>query len=238
MNIPRPPHSWRLSPRRAIALQKQMAELVCQAPLSGTPRFIAGVDAAFSPDEQWCIAGVVLWDLQERCVKERHTARRKLNFPYIPGLLSFREIPAWVAALRKLRQTPDVLLCDGHGLAHPRRFGIACHLGILCGLPSIGCGKSRLIGTHDAPALARGSRAALVHKEQVIGAVLRTQTGINPVYVSVGHQIDLSTAVAIVLRCATQYRLPEPTRLADHLVAEAKRALKARSQGPRSDGCH
>ncbi len=226
MKIARPPHSWRLTPRQAIALQIQMSGLVCRTGSAEGLRFVAGLDGAFSPDGRQCIAGVVLWDLRERRVAEQHTATRKLNFPYIPGLLSFREIPAWVAALRKLRQPPDVLMCDGHGIAHPRRFGIASHLGVLCGLPAAGCAKSRLVGTHVEPPVRRGGRAPLRDKDEVIGTVLRTQTGIRPVYVSIGHRMGLASAESLVLDCALKYRLPEPTRLADRLVAAAKASMR------------
>ncbi|HXP63486.1 MAG TPA: deoxyribonuclease V, partial [Dongiaceae bacterium] len=225
MRVPRAPHSWRLTPKQAIALQREMSGLVCRSGSAEGFRFVAGLDGAFSPDGSQCIAGVVLWDLQERRVAEQHTATAKLSFPYIPGLLSFREIPAWVAALRKLRQAPDVLMCDGQGIAHPRRFGIASHLGVICGLPAAGCAKSRLVGTHDEPAVRRGGRAPLRDKDEIIGTVLRTQTGINPVFVSVGHRLGLASAEAMVLECALKYRLPEPTRLADRLVAAAKASM-------------
>jgi deoxyribonuclease V len=226
MKIARAPHSWRLTPRQAIALQKEMSGLVCRSGSAEGLRFVAGLDGAFSPDGRRCIAGVVLWDLQERRVVEQQTAAAKLSFPYIPGLLSFREIPAWVAALRKLRQAPDVLICDGQGIAHPRRFGIASHLGVLCGLPAVGCAKSRLVGAHDEPPARRGARAPLRDKDEVIGTVLRTRTGIRPVYVSIGHRIDLASAEALVLECALKYRLPEPTRLADRLVAAARASMR------------
>ena len=226
MKIARPPHSWRLTPRQAIALQREMSGLVRRTGSAEGFRFVAGLDGAFSPDGSRCIAGVVLWDLRERRVVERQIATAKLRFPYIPGLLSFREVPAWVAALRKLRQAPDVLMCDGQGIAHPRRFGIASHLGVLCGLPSIGCAKSRLVGAHDEPPARRAGRAPLLDKDEVIGTVLRTQNGIRPVYVSIGHRIDLASAEALVLDCALKYRLPEPTRLADRLVAVAKAATR------------
>ncbi|MGO8675408.1 MAG: deoxyribonuclease V [Limisphaerales bacterium] len=226
MKIPRAPHSWRLSPRQAIALQGKMRGLVCRVGSGEEFRFVAGLDGAFSRDGSRCIAGVVLWDLRERGVVERQVATGKLRFPYIPGLLSFREVPAWVAALRKLRQAPDALMCDGQGIAHPRRFGIASHLGVLCGLPSIGCAKSRLVGAHDEPPARRGGRAPLLDKDEVIGTVLRTQDGIRPVYVSIGHRLDLASAEALVLACTLKYRLPEPTRLADRLVAEAKKGVK------------
>ncbi len=227
LKIPPPPHSWRLTPRRAIALQKRLRGLVSQEAFAGEALLIAGLDGAFTTDGQQCIAGVVLWDLRDQSVVEQHIALRKLRFPYIPGLLSFRELPAWLAALRKLERPPDILMCDGQGLAHPRRFGIASHIGVLCGLPTIGCAKSRLVGTHADPPNRRGAGAPLYDKEERIGTVLRTQTGIRPLYVSVGHRIDLPTAEKVVLRCAVRYRLPEPTRLADRLVAQAKRGATA-----------
>ena len=222
MKVPRAPHSWRLSPRQAIALQREMRTLVNPVKRPGEFRFIAGLDGAFSRDGTQCIAGVVLWDLAEQRVVEQHTAQRRLEFPYIPGLLSFREIPAWVAALRQLDHPPDVLMCDGQGLAHPRRFGIASHLGVLCCLPAIGCAKSRLVGTHQEPPARQGGRTPLLDGEEVIGTVLRTKDGVRPLFISLGHLIDLATAEALVLACARKYRLPEPTRLADRLVAEAK----------------
>lgn len=223
MKLPRALHSWSLSPRQAIALQQQMAGLVSRAKPRRAIRFVAGLDAAFSKDEQRCFSAVVLWDMRTEFVVEQHTATRRLTFPYVPGLLSFREIPTLLAALRKLKRRPDLLMCDGQGLAHPRRFGLACHLGVVCDLPSLGCAKSRLIGIHAAPARVRGSPAALLDHRERIGTVLRTQTGIKPVYVSIGHRIDLQTAEEIVLACATRYRLPEPTRLADRLVTAFKR---------------
>jgi deoxyribonuclease V len=227
MKLPRPLHSWSLSPRQAVTLQQRMARLVSQTRTPREPSFIAGLDAAFSKDERRCFSAVVLWDICEQRVVEEHTASRKLTFPYVPGLLSFREVPVLLTALRNLKRQPDLLMCDGQGVAHPRRFGLACHLGVICGLPSLGCAKSRLIGTHAAPARRRGSRAALFDRGEVIGTVLRTQTGVKPVYVSIGHQIDLPTAEEIVLACATCYRLPEPTRLADKLVAAFKRQVMA-----------
>jgi deoxyribonuclease V len=223
VKIPRPPHRWSLSPREAVAVQRRLAASVRVAPPRRRLRLVAGVDAAFSRDGRRCIGGVVLWDLEEGAVAERHVAFERLAFPYVPGLLSFREAPALVAALRKLRRDPDILLCDGHGLAHPRRFGIACHLGVLADLPSAGCAKSRLIGSHGDPAARRGSRQPLRDGDEIVGAVLRTRTGVKPVFVSVGHRCDLASVERLVLACGGGYRLPEPTRLADQLVAAAKR---------------
>jgi deoxyribonuclease V len=223
VKIPRPPHRWSLSPREAVAVQRRLAVSVRVAPPRRRLRLVAGVDAAFSRDGRHCIGGVVLWDLKEGAVAERHVAFKRLAFPYVPGLLSFREAPALVAALRGLRRAPDILLCDGHGLAHPRRFGIACHLGVLADLPSVGCAKSRLTGSHGDPAVRRGSRQPLRDGGEIVGAVLRTRTGVKPVFVSVGHRCDLASAERLVLACGAGYRLPEPTRLADQLVAAAKR---------------
>jgi deoxyribonuclease V len=157
-----------------------------------------------------------------------------VRFPYVPGLLSFREAPGLLAVLRRLRRVPDVLLCDGHGRAHPRRFGLACHVGLLAGLPSVGCAKSLLAGRHGRLGERRGSRSPLrettLQREEIIGTALRTRDGVRPVYVSVGHRIDLASAEALVLECAVGFRIPEPTRRADHLVARACRDWATRSR--------
>jgi len=225
MDVAAAPHRWSVTPQQASAIQRRLAVLVRQEPLGRPPRFVAGVDAAFSRDDRRCLAAAVVWDLRQRTLVEQHVAVRLLTFPYVPGLLSFREGPAVLAALRQLRTVPDVLICDGHGLAHPRRFGVACHVGVILSRPTIGCAKSRLIGAHREPGPRRGAVAPLIDHGEVVGSVLRTQDGINPVFVSVGHLIDLRGAQQIVLACATRYRLPEPTRLADQLVGAAKRVL-------------
>ena len=222
MKIPPAPHRWSLAPREAAAVQRRLAGAVREVRPRRALRFVAGLDAAFSPDGERCIAGVVLWDRFERAVVEERVAARKLSFPYVPGLLSFREAPALLAALRKLRAPADVLLCDGQGLAHPRRFGIACHLGVLTGLPSVGCAKSRLVGEHREPGRRRGASAALKHRGEVVGCVLRTRDDVKPLFVSVGHRIDLASAEQLVLDCAGGRRLPEPTHLADRLVSRAR----------------
>lgn len=224
MKIPPPPHRWSVTPARAIAIQRELAARVRLRPLRGPLRRIAGVDAAFSRDGEFCIAGVVVWDRFGRRVVERSAARQRLRFPYIPGLLSFREAPAILAALRKLTREPDLLMCDGHGLAHQRRFGIACHVGLLAALPAMGCAKSRLVGEYPPPGPARGSRSPLVHRGELVGAALRTRDSVKPVYVSAGHDIDLPSAIRVALQCSSGYRLPEPVRLADRYVAEVKRA--------------
>ena len=223
MNIPRIPHNWQISVQKALAVQRSLAKKVVVQRPAKPLRFICGIDAAYSTDGKQCIAGVVLWDVLKQQVIEQHTAINRMPLPYIPGLLTFREGPAVVKALRKLNNVPDVLLFDGQGIAHPRRLGIASHMGVLLNMPAIGCAKSRLVGTYVEPEPAKGSFTELVYDNEVIGAVLRTRAQVNPVFISIGHLIDLQSAVGIVLRCAVKYRLPEPTRLADQLVGRAKK---------------
>lgn len=224
VKISRVPHSWNLAPSEAIAVQRRLASRVRTTPPRRDPQIFAGVDCAFSPDGSRCLAAAVCWH-PVRGVLEECIAARPLRFPYVPGLLSFREAPAVLAALRALRIVPDALMVDGHGLAHPRRFGIACHVGVLCGLPTVGVAKSRLCGEHREPGRSRGARAALTHHGERIATVLRTREDVRPVYVSIGNAVDLPAAVRWVLRAGGGYRLPEPTRLADRAVARAKRSL-------------
>lgn len=225
MKVPRPLHRWDVAPRQAVAIQEALAKRVkVRGALDGA-RLVAGADLAFAADGARCVAGVVVWDLAERAVVEERIAVRPVRFPYVPGLLSFREAPALLAAIRKLRLEPDVFLLDGQGLAHPRRFGLACHVGVLIDRPSVGCAKSRLIGQHAEPARPRGATAPLFDGEEHIGTVLRTRDGVKCVYVSIGHRVTLAAAEGLVLACCTRYRLPEPTRLADQLVGRARAAL-------------
>ncbi|OQA24604.1 MAG: Endonuclease V [Verrucomicrobia bacterium ADurb.Bin345] len=219
-------HSWSASPAEAVKIQQRLASRIVRRAPRKALRFVAGLDAAFPPGGKRCVAAVVVWDKEERKVVERAVAFAPLRFPYIPGLLSFREAPALLAALRKLAVTPDVLMCDGQGLAHPRRLGIACHVGLLAGLPSIGCAKSLLLGEHAVPGVRRGSRVPLIDRGERVGTVLRTRAGVKPVYISVGHLMDLDTAERIVLACGAGYRLPEPTRLADQAVGREASARR------------
>lgn len=219
MELPRPPHRWRLAPADAVALQRRLAERVVLAPLRGVRR-VLGLDCAFEP-EQVLAVGVV-WDLECRQIIETRGARRPLTFPYVPGLLSFRELPVLIRVMRQLASPVDAVLCDGQGIAHPRRLGIASHLGVITGLPVVGCAKSRLVGEHDAVPLERGARRALMDRGERIGTVLCTRDGVKPVYVSPGHLADFDSSDALVLACGGGYRLPEPTRLADRLVARFK----------------
>ena len=219
MKIPRSIHRWSVTPKQAIDLQKNLADQVITKGRLRKVNVVAGADLAFSPDKSHCIAGVVVWDIHTDEIIEQHVVRRKISFPYVPGLLSFREAPAILSALRKIKHKPDVFMFDGQGLAHPRRFGLACHVGLWIDRPSIGCAKSILIGHGDLPDRSKGSMSALVHHGERIGMSLRTRDSIKPVYVSVGHRVSLEDAAAITLRCCTKYRIPQPTRLADKLVS-------------------
>ena len=223
MKLPRALHRWDVTATRAVEIQRRLAPRVIVQRLRRRVRRVVGVDLAFLDDGKRCVAGAVLWDVDQGRVVEEQTAVQPVRFPYVPGLLSFREAPAVLAVLRKLRGEPDVIMLDGQGLAHPRRFGLACHVGLLSDRPAIGCAKSRLVGTHREPKSERGSRTALVDRHERIGAVLRTRDRINPIYVSVGHRMDLPGAIDLALACGDGYRIPAPTRLADRLVARFKR---------------
>jgi deoxyribonuclease V len=212
-------HSWNLSPSEAIALQRQLATQVITEDRLGQVQAVAGIDVGFEDQGKITRAAVVVLRLDDLSLIEQVIARQPTCLPYIPGLLSFRECPAILAALEKLTVLPDLLLCDGQGIAHPRRFGIACHLGVLTDLPSIGVGKSRLVGRHGPVPDARGDWTPLVDRRETVGAVLRTRTGVSPLFVSPGHRISLPTAIDYVMACTTRYRLPETTRAADKLAS-------------------
>ena len=212
-------HGWDLSVKEAIAGQKEVAAAVERRDRIGEVRTIGGVDVAYGRRGRTADAraAAVLFDEATLEVLERATVEMATTFPYVPGLLTFREAPAAIAAIEALRIPPDLLLCDGQGLAHPRRCGFASHLGLALDLPSIGAAKSRLIGSHEEPGGERGDWTPLLDGSEMIGACVRTRTGARPIYVSIGHRVTLETASRFVLRCATRYRLPEPTRLADLL---------------------
>jgi len=225
MKIPAPLHRWSLKPKTAIRLQRRLAALVRVERLRRPVRWIAGVDVAFSSDGTRCVAGVVVYEPTTGQTIETRSAVRPVRFPYIPGLLSFREAPATLAVLRKLDCEPDLLMFDAQGIAHPRRLGLASHIGILVGRPSIGCAKSRLCGSHEPPPAHRGRFVTLYDDTEIIGAVLRTRTGVKPLFVSIGHRVTLDDAVKWVMACVDRYRLPEPTRLAHLLVTRQRKAL-------------
>jgi len=223
--IARKARQWELTASEARSLQRFLARHVQLSPLEGPIRRIAGIDVAFpkrgEQGEPVARAAVVVLSLPGLKCIEAVTAETPIHFPYVPGLLSFRELPPILAALEKLRTEPDVLMCDGQGLAHPRRFGVACHLGLATGRPSIGIAKTRLIGRHPAVADERGAWVSLREGEELLGGVLRSRGGIKPLFISPGHRVDVDSAIALVQQCLKGYRLPEPTRAADALAGGA-----------------
>ncbi len=223
----RPIHPWNLSPREAIALQKRLRLEILDIPLPEglEPRFIAGVDVSCTRFDPILTAGVVVWDKETNTVVETAFAKAKGTYPYIPGLLSFREIPVLLEALARLQTVPDLFFVDGQGIAHPRRLGIATHLGLLLDRPTVGVGKSKLTGQYDALGPDVGSQSPLMDDDEQIGMVIRTKVRSNPLFISIGHRIDLPTALRLVKESLRGYRLPEPTRLA-HLYVNAMRTGK------------
>lgn len=219
------PHSWNLSPKAAVRLQRELRKRIITKDLFNKIRTVAGADVAFTKDKKFAIAGVVVFTYPSLQEVERVWVTVPLRFPYVPGLLTFREGPAIVAAFKKLKHPPDIILFDGQGVAHPRRIGLASHLGLVLGIPAIGCAKSRLCGNYREPGKKRGSRSLLRDEGEVIGMVLRTRDGIKPIYVSVGHGVSLTSAVRIVLHCHGGTRIPLPTRVADHFVGLLKGKL-------------
>lgn len=215
-------HSWNVSPREGVAIQRRLAARVQVMPLPDTVRYVAGSDVAYDRSSNMLFAAALVFEYPHMHLIETARAVQMAEFPYIPGLLSFREIPALVKCFARLNVVPDVVLCDGQGIAHPRRFGLACHLGVLVDLPTVGVAKSRLTGKHAELNYKRGSRTNLTDGDDIIGCVLRTRDGVKPLYVSVGHRIDIDSSVRIVLDCFGGYRLPEPTRLADHEVGRMR----------------
>lgn len=212
-------HTWSSNVEEAIAIQNQLQPEVITEDQLGEVQYVAGVDMGFEEGGAVSRAAVAVLSFPELQLQEQAIARRPTTFPYIPGFLSFREIPAVLDALEKISTTPDLILCDGQGIAHPRRFGIACHLGVLLDMPTIGVAKSLFVGKHDELPVEKGSWQPLRHQGETVGVVLRSRTGVKPLYVSVGHRISLPTAIDYVLRCTTKYRLPETTRWADKLAS-------------------
>jgi deoxyribonuclease V len=215
-------HKWDLSYKEAIDIQRRLARWVRFTAMKKKPTTVAGLDCAFSKDGRRIIAAAVVVKRPGFSVIEMATATQKVNFPYVPGLLSFREAPACLAVIEKLKSRPDVFIVDGQGFAHPRRFGIASHIGVLVDKPTVGCAKSRLTGNFEQPRQSRGSHSPLFDGDEVIGTVVRTRANVKPVFVSVGHKCSLEDAIKVVLECTTRYRLPEPARLAHQLVSKAK----------------
>jgi deoxyribonuclease V len=217
-----PLHRWDLTPREAVDVQQRMRNMVRLRPLAWPVGAIAGADISYNKFSETVFAGIVVLSLPDLRIVETAGVRSVAKFPYVPGLLSFREAPSLLEAWEKLKTKPDVLMFDGQGIAHPRRFGIACHVGVLLDWPTIGCAKSILVGRYGELGLEAGSRSPLVDKGEQVGVALRTKSKVAPVYVSPGHLMDLDSAVDLVLRSTTKYRLPEPTRQAHLLVNQLR----------------
>ena len=209
-------HGWDVSPKEAVAIQRQLEPLVREEPVDwDAVRTVAGLDVSVRGDR--VRAAIVVLDVRERAVVDQATWEGPVAFPYVPGLLSFREVPALLPALEQLRALPDVLMLDAQGRAHPRRFGLACHLGVLLDRPALGVAKTLFVGRHGELGAAKGSGVELVDRGDVVGMAVRTREKVKPVFVSVGHRITLKQACQLTVRLAVRYKLPEPTRLAHRL---------------------
>lgn len=209
--------SWAITVEEATVMQNSLKTQVITEDKLGAVKYVAGLDAAFLDNDRLTKSAAAVFSFPDMQLVETAIATRATTFPYIPGFLSFREIPAYVDVLEKLKLTPDLILCDGQGLAHPRRFGCATHLGVVLDIPTIGVAKTLFIGQHDVLAESKGSWQPLVDNGEVVGAVVRSRTQVKPIYVSIGHRLCLETAIKYVLNCVSEYRLPETTRIADQL---------------------
>ncbi|HML72958.1 MAG TPA: deoxyribonuclease V [Anaerohalosphaeraceae bacterium] len=218
-------HSWKVTPSEARGLQKHLAGCVRLAALAHMPQTIAALDCAFSSDQTQIAAVAVFMKMPKMEIIETAEAILEVTFPYVTGLLSFREAPACLGAMRKLHDIPDVVLVDGQGIAHPRRLGLASHLGLWLDCPTIGCAKSRLIGRYESIPAQKGEHSPLKDKGVTIGSVLCTRDRVKPLFISPGHKITLAQSIEIVLSCCTRYRLPEPARLAHQLVTQLRKRL-------------
>jgi deoxyribonuclease V len=218
-------HPWRVSGGEAVVIQESLREKVHLQPLAHPPRLVAGADVAYSRASDHLYAAVVVMALPSLEVVEVRRTAARARLPYVPGLFSFREMPALLRAFARVCHEPDALLFDGQGLAHPRRFGLACHAGLLLATPSVGCAKSRLVGTHGPVGEERGARAEILLDGDVVGAVVRTRPGVKPVYVSPGHLADVASAVDLVLATTRGFRIPEPLRLAHQATVALRRRL-------------
>ena len=226
-------HLWDVSPAEASRIQAELRKhLVTDGGLD-RPRMVAGADVACPKGKGIAIGGVTVFSYPDLEIVEEAVAERELTFPYVPGLLAFREAPALLDAFGKLRTAPEVLLFDAQGYAHPRRMGLASHLGILLDKPSIGCAKSVLVGDYTEPENTISSLSPLVHKDEVVGAAVRTRKSVKPVFVSVGHRLSLGAAIALVVRCCRGYKLPEPARRAHSLVSGGASPIMTRNSEER-----
>jgi deoxyribonuclease V len=217
-------HPWDLNPREAIALQERLASQIILQDAPEEIRTVAGVDMSIDTRTGLGLAGIIVFEFPSLREVERVSASAPLSFPYIPGLLSFREGPILLKAFERLKTCPDVLIFDGQGVAHPRRLGIASHMGLLLDRPTIGCGKSLLWGVYQEPGIRKGEMAPLLDRDsgEVLGTILRTRDRVKPVYISAGHRISQAKAIEVVLQCLDGYQIPKPTRLADQFVGSIK----------------
>lgn len=229
-------HGWDLEPREAVQLQRRLAGQVLAEGGPSSIRRVAAADVSYDRRHDLTVAAVALFDFPSLELQEERLAHGRIPFPYVPGLLSFREAPLLLECFAALDGEPEVVLLDGHGLAHPRRLGLASHVGLLLDLPTIGCAKSRLVGRHETPGKERGDRVPLLEDSEVIGTVLTTRSGVKPVYVSVGHRISLSRAVEIVLECCRGTKQPAPSHHVDRRVARRRRELVAAGWPPSGEG--
>jgi deoxyribonuclease V len=223
-------HSWQVTAAGAIEIQKELAGEISRVGNIPNIQFVAGVDISVNRWTKTGTGAVVILSYPSLEITEIKVVTDRINFPYVPGLLSFREMPLLLKAFEKIERGPDLVLVDGQGIAHPRRVGLASHLGLWLGVPTIGCAKSRLCGEHEIPPLEAGRSTELVDNGEVIGAVLRTKESVKPLYISIGHLIDLPSAIRFVMACCRGYRLPEPTRLA-HLAAGGNLKLERQPAG-------
>ena len=217
-------HPWHVTPAEGTGIQNELRKRVVLQNGFSRVDMVAGADMSIETKSNEGFAGVIVYTFPELNEVERRHAHCRLAFPYIPGLLAFREAPVLLEAFAKLENEPDVIVFDGQGIAHPRGLGIATHMGIILDKPTIGCAKSRLVGSFEEPGSEVGNYSPLVFGGSTVGAVLRTKKKVNPIFVSPGHKIDLETCVKILLQCNDGYRIPKPTRQADHFVGEIKRS--------------
>jgi len=225
-------HSWSLTPREAKEVQKQLrGKLILQNTISSQDiRVVAGADVSYHKKQNLLFGAVVYFSFPDLEFIGAEYAFRSVEFPYVPGLLSFREIPVLLEIFSRSTQSFDLLLCDAHGYAHPRHFGLACHLGVLLDKPTIGCAKSRLVGTFQEPGVVKGENTPLIFEDETVGLVVRTCDNVKPVFVSIGHRVDLEMAKRVVLACTNRYRLPEPLRQAHIAVNRYRKNYETRRE--------
>lgn len=219
-------HDWNVSEAEAIAIQNRLAPFAIRQDDFGVIRRIAGVDVAYNKSDCKIFAVIVIIDAISGKIVETNVAVGDVIFPYVPGLFAFRELPHLLGLLESISEKPDLIICDGQGIAHPRRCGIATHLGLLAKVPTIGCGKTRHVGSFGELGEERGATSDLVDSGEVVGKALRTQDGVKPLFVSIGHRVSLNTAVDWILKLASKYRQPEPIRLANELACKTRASFR------------